>query len=292
MDVLKTTKIILCFELFESGIAQTHIAKNLGVNRDTVRLWIKGIKERGLNEFIDRYLHAKKGPRLKRKIDAELKSKIYRLREENRDCCGQKIQWLLKDECGISVSHTTIYKILGQKYQLRSKWKKNQKRGSVPQANYPRQVVQMDSVDFGEVFAFTGVDIYTKEAQVCLYSSLTALDGLNFLRYSFKQRYKHTELLQTDGGPEFKAEFKKGVFEYADRHRVARPYKKNEQAFIESFNRSLRKECLGWGKYKQNQIQGLDRELKDYLKWYHNKRPHMGLNMRTPNSFIKSLPDF
>ena len=54
------------------------------------------------------------------------------------------------------------------------------------------------------------------------------------------------ELIQTDGGSEFKEAFAERVLAYCQRHRVARPYKKNEQAYIESFNRTVRKECLGW----------------------------------------------
>lgn len=292
MDVQQTTKIILCFELFSSGLAQTHIASQLGLNRDTVRLWLGGIKEFGLNGFLERYLNCKKGERTKRKVDGLLRSRIYKLREENRDCCGQKIREFLIDEYKTSVSHTTIYKILGDKYELRSKWKKNVARGPVPKASGPRDVIQMDTVDFGELFAFTSVDIFTREVEVKLFPSLTSSDGLNFLNYSFDKRYKHTNLLQTDGGPEFKAEFKQNVFKFADRFRVARPYKKNEQSYIESFNRSLRKECLGWSKYKQSEITDLNQELQNYLTWYHDKRPHMSLNMQTPNRFIQSLPDF
>ncbi len=285
------TKITLTWELFEQGVPKTHIAGQLGVTRETVHIWIKGIQEFGLLEFLERYTDAKKGERRKRKTDGLLKSRIYRLREDNRDCCGQKIKEFLSDEYGIKLSTTTIYKILGEKYKLRSKWKKNQKRGPIPEAFSPREVIQMDTVDFGEIYAFTGVDIFTKEVSVKLYESLTARDGLDFLTFSFNNRFNHTNLLQTDGGSEFKAEFRSNVFKYADRFRVARPYKKNEQSYIESFNRSLRKECLGWSKYKQNDITSLERELSEYLVYYHNKRPHMSLNMKTPNKFLEEVSD-
>jgi len=145
----------------------------------------------------------------------------------------------------------------------------------------------MDSVDFGDIFAFTGIDIFSKEAEVALYPSLTAADGLRFLNYSFEDRFKHTNLLQTDGGPEFKAEFSQNVFKYADRLRRARPYKKNEQSFIESFNRTLRKECFGWSKYKEKDIPTLETELYNYLNYYHMKSAHLGLNLKTPNQFLK-----
>ena len=289
MDVLNLTKITIAWEMFAAGIPKAHIASKLGINRETVHIWIKEIIEVGLLEFLDQYTQAKKGKRSKRKIDGLLKSRIYRLREDYRDCCGQKIKEFLFDDYGITLSTTTIYKILGAKYQLRSKWKKNQIRGPVPEADRPREVIQMDTVDFGQVFAFTGVDIFSKEVNVKLYSSLTAKDGLDFLRSSFDFKFHHTNLLQTDGGPEFKAEFRSNVFKYADRFRVSRPYKKNEQSYIESFNRSLRKECLGWSKYRADQLPSLNRELTDYLVYYHTKRPHMSLNMKTPNQFLKEL---
>lgn len=153
----KTTKIALSWELFEQKIPIAHIAGSVAVHRATIHRWIKGIKQAGgLEAFIDLYLNAKKGERKKRKVDGLLKTLIYKIREENRDCCGQKIKYYLEKDYGVFLGTTTIYKILGEKYTLRSKWKKNQKRGLAPYATKPREVVQMDTVDFGEVFAFLG----------------------------------------------------------------------------------------------------------------------------------------
>lgn len=291
MGMQQATKIILAWELFEQGIGKGHIAEQLGVNRETVRLWLRGIKNHQdeLLGFLEQYRTAKKGERAKRKVNGLLKARIYRIREENRDCCGQKIQHYLEDEFGIHLSTTTIYEILAEKYKLRSKWRKNQQRGELMQAQAPRQVIQMDSVHFGMVFAFTSVDAFSKDVSVKLYPTLTSTDGKDFLIESFNNRFHHTELLQTDGGPEFKGEFKQNVFSFAERFRVARPYKKNEQSFIESFNRSLRKECLGWGNYHPKDIPGLEKELTDYLHYYHTKRAHLSLNMQTPNDVLKQF---
>ena len=89
-------------------------------------------------------------------------------------------------------------------------------------------------------------------------------------------------LVQTDGGPEFKEEFKENIGRYCDRHRIARPYRKNEQSFVESFNRTVRKECLGWIKYKVDQLQECQSVVESFLRRYHFHRPHMGLGMRPP----------
>lgn len=288
MEVIQTTRIVLAWELFEQGVQKGHIAQKLGIHRETVREWIRGIAEHpeGLLGFLEQYANAKKGERAKRKVDGLLKARIYRLREENNDCCGQKIQYYLKQQYGISLGIKAIYVILKQKYKLRSKWKKNQHRGELTKASKPREVIQMDTVHFGMVFAFTSVDTFAKDVVVKLYPTLTSADGKDFLKHSFTNRFHHTDLLQADGGPEFKGEFKQNVFTFADRFRVARPYKKNEQSFIESFNRTLRKECLGWGNFHPHQIPSLEQELNKYLFYYHNKRAHLSLNMKTPNQAL------
>lgn len=49
-----------------------------------------------------------------------------------------------------------------------------------------------------------------------------------------------------------------------------RPYKKNEQAFIESFNRTVRKECLGWAHYQPHQLPALQTRVEDFFNRYHH----------------------
>ncbi len=147
----------------------------------------------------------------------------------------------------------------------------------------PREVVQMDSIDFGDIYAFTAIDTFTREADILLASELTARQGTNFLFQSMRRRFDgHVYLIQTDGGPEFKADFLNNVPLFCDRHRVARPYRKNEQSYIESFNRTVRKECLGWNKYHLRELKECREMVESFLKRYHYHRPHMGLGMRPP----------
>lgn len=285
MGMNQLTKITLAWELFEEGMPKSHIAQQLGVHRETASLWIAGISTHpdGLLGFLDTYSHAKKGPRPKRQVDPILKRWIWDIREREMDCCGQKIAYFLEKEYGRHLSVPKIYEILVEKYIIKSKWKKNQKRGPVPQAQKSREVVQMDTIDFGEVFAFTGIDIYSKEADILLRPSLTSLDGVIFLDACMRRRFNlHVDLIQSDGGSEFKDKFKKKVYQYAHRYRVASPYKKNEQSFIESFNRTVRKECLGWSIYRADQIHQLTKVVELFLERYHYHRPHISLGMRPP----------
>lgn len=281
--MLNTSLITLAWELFEHGVPKSRIAADLGKTRETVHIWIRGIRAHGLMRFLDRYESAKKGRRAPRKANPLVKDWIYQIREREADCCGQKIQYFLEQEHQLHLGVTKIYEILSEKYQIRSKWKKNGARGPVPHPTSPREVVQMDTIDFGGVFAFTAVDCFTKEADIMLAPALTSNFGYQFLQQSMERRFNtHVELVQNDGGPEFKDEFSDHVLEYCDRHRVSRPYKKNEQSFIESFNRTVRKECLGWTNYKSNQIADCTGMIESFLNRYHYHRPHMGLGMKPP----------
>lgn len=281
------TKIRICWSLYQNGVSQEKIPEQLGIHRATVYRWMKGIKLKGIQGFIRDYKKAKKGRRQPRKTSSIIKAHIYKIREEKHRCCGEKIRYFLGLEYNEVVSVSTIYRVLNEKYELRSKWKKYCKRGHVKKGEKPRESIQTDTVDFGAVYAFTAIDTCTREASVILKAVLDAQAGKEALeqQMGFFERIEH---IQRDGGSEFKGEWQ----EYAQKRiksiRTARPYKKNEQAFIERFNGILRKECLGYMKYKREDIPELQKRVNDYLDYYHNERPHLSLNMLTPNQYAMS----
>lgn len=276
------------WELYLFRVHPDEIAIQVGRHRATVYRWIKEIKKTGPQEFLRNYEQAKKGRRQKRKTDPVSKARIYDIRKRYHDCCGEKIQYWLKHDYGVKIGISTIYKILGEKYQLRSKWKKNTVRGPVPKAAKQREVIQYDTVDFGELFAFTSIDICTREAQVVMSSGLDALDGVAALEKQMVY-FKFSDLLQRDGGSEFKAQWNERARAYCNRIRTARPYKKNEQAYIESFNRTLRKECLGWIKYRKSDLSWVQAKVDGFLEFYNNRRPHLSLNLQAPKVYLSHL---
>ena len=281
------TKIRICWSLYQNNISPEEIPKQLNIHRATVYRWIKGIKLKGINKFIRDYKKAKKGRKQPRKTDPLIKAKIYRIRQEKRNCCGEKIKYFLNKEEDIIISVSTIYRILNLKYQLSSKWKKYCKRGHVKKGEKPRESIQTDTVDFGQIFAFTAIDTYTKEASVILKPILDSQAGKEALKEQLKY-FKHIEHIQRDGGSEFKKEWQGYAKSKIQSIRTARPYKKNEQAFIERFNGILRKECLGYLKYKPKDIPELQERVNEFLNYYHNERPHLSLGMKTPKEYLMS----
>jgi len=284
----RITKIRICHSLVKQGVSPEKIPDEVGVHRATVYRWLKGIKLYGIQEFVRRYASAKKGRRRSNKTNPLLKAHVFKIRKGKRNCCGEKIQYFLQKDYGEHLSISTVYRILGEKYQLRSKWKKNMKRGKpFMKATKPREIVQTDTVDFGDVYAFTSIDIFTREPAVVLKDSLTARAGAEALDEQLSY-FGSIEKIQRDGGSEFKAEWDALARQRIPHVRTAKPYRKNEQAFIERFNGILRKECLGYGPYKPSQIPELQKRLNDFLDYYLNERPHLSLNMQTPKAFAMS----
>jgi transposase InsO family protein len=278
------TQIYVAWELYRAGVKVKYIAKRVGKHRATVYRWLKGIRLYGLRGFVKRYKNAKKGRRV-RKTHAYLEQRVLSLRREYRGCCGQKIVYLLKQE-GITLSLSTVYRILNKHLKLR-KHHRTPKGEPVQKATRPREVIQMDTLDLGELYAFTAIDTFTREAQVVIRPALQAKDGEAALEQVMRA-FGRCEVIQTDGGSEFEKDFAEAVTDYADRHRIARPYKKNEQAFIECFNGTLRREEFGRTPFKDTDQPLAQQRASGYLDYYHNKRPHLALDMMTPAQFAVS----
>ena len=78
-----------------------------------------------------------------------------------------------------------------------------------------------------------------------------------------------------------------GISSKIGKHRVSKAYKKNEQSFIESFNTTLRKECLGWRKYCMNELPRVKEQVKEYEGTSISKiLSHLILNLPTYLQFL------
>ncbi len=277
-------QIEIAWKLYSRGVGVGEIALSLSVHRATVYRWIAGIKRAGcLRSFLKRYASAKKRARVTRiHPHAEIL-----LKEQRRKTgyCGQKLVFWLKKKHGISLSVAHAYRLLKKHFVLSSKWRKWVKRPKLPQVTHPNQVIQMDGIDFGGIWVHTFVDCYTRRAHAVAVLDKTAASAA----YAAEQAaavFGSILWLQTDNGSEYGPSFDiltKGW--YLNRRRI-HPGCSNENGFVESFNRTVRKECLGWGKYRPEQQTKVQARLNAFLLEYHTERPHLSLNFLTPNEFM------
>ncbi len=277
-------RIRIAWALRRKAVPVEEIAQEVERHRSTVYRWIEGIELYGIEEYIRRYKRAKKGRRV-RKTHPYVEQRVLSLRCEYRDCCGEKLVYLLAQE-DIHISRSTVYRILRKHLQLRKHHRRAQ-GAPIQQATRPRQVVQMDTLVLGEIYAYTAIDTFTREARIVMRPSLQAEDGRLALQ-TIMPSLGNCDLLQTDGGSEFKAKCAEKMYLYTQHHRIARPYKKNEQAFIEAFHSTLRREEFGRTPFKAEDLDLAQARADAFLDYYHNKRPHMSLNMNTPSQFAES----
>lgn len=268
---------MLAAEIATQGLSNSAIARQLDRHRETIGLWLKAIQIEGLSAFLNQCAHAKKGPRQRRQVPSVVKRFVSAIRVRDHNCCGQKIQYVLACEQNVHLSIPTIYEILSERDVVRARGRTDQPLGAVPTVTVHRAVIQIDTAVFGEVFTFNGVDIDAKEAGGVLRPGLTSEEGTVFMHTAMARRFTEPmQIVQTDGSPEFKGALAQLAPQYCPRHWISRLYKKNEQADIESFNRTLPRECVGWTAYRIEELPALNAEVLAFLSQHHAHRPHLG----------------
>ena len=95
--------------------------------------------------------------------------------------------------------------------------------------------------------------------------------------------------LQSDHGSEFSKWFTQRVIERGLAHRHTRVRTPNDNAHLERFNRTIQEECIA--KIPRS-LMSWRKELPEYLHYYNEERPHMGLEMKTPADILKAVPSY
>ena len=267
-----------------AGSTIEQITVVVGKHRATVYRWLKQIKQIGIRKFLRRQATSKyRRPRSQ--TPETTIQKIIDIRNEF-GWCGAKIRKELQVNHGINLALSTIYRWLHRRFTKAAVGvQKYKKHKALVTANAPREVVEHDTVDLGGgVYAYTAIDIFSKEPSVVIGTNLEMATGAEaFARHN--AFYGSVLLHQSDNGSEFQTSFREAV-EAVSTHRYSRPYKKNEQSHIENFNKALRSECFPRGEYEQKDIIKLQLQANNFTTHYINRRWHMGIpDMMTPAQF-------
>lgn len=275
----------VAYKMQQQNISVEIIAATLEKSRATIYRWLQGIRRSGIQSFLKRKKTCKIR-RPKAKTPEYIAQLIVDIRQE-KGYCGAKIQKELRVKHGIRKSLATIYRILHERLTRNIVGvKRYQKHEPIVKSYAPREVVEHDTVDLGGgKYAFTSIDVFTKEPVVVIGTDLTMQSGKEaFMRQ--KAYYGNVKLHQSDNGSEFQTDFVEAVIATGSKHRYSRPYKKNEQSHIENFNRSLRAECFQYADYARWSVEEMQKEADKFCHFYIYERWHMGLpDMMTPAEF-------
>lgn len=280
----------VAWNMHRAGSTIPQICHVVGKHRATVYRWLSRIRRAGIRKFLkDKQTCKQRRP--KARTPETTIQKIVDIRNEF-GWCGAKIRKELKENHGISLAVSTIYRWLHRRFTRAAVGvKRYKKHQAIVTATKPREVVEHDTVDLGgkqtNVYAYTAIDIFTKEPSVVIASDLEMTTGAKTFATQ-KQFYGAVATHQSDNGSEFQTLFVDAVKASGAAHRYSRPYKKNEQSHIENFNKALRSECFPRGEYEGKDIPKLQQQANEFTKHYIERRWHMGLpNLMTPRQFTE-----
>lgn len=278
------TQYEIAWKMFQAGGTVDQITQVVDRHRATIYRWLRQIQRVGIRAFVRRQLSAKHR-RPKARTPEYVIQQIVDIRNQ-WGWCGQKIRKELREKHGIRLGLATIYRWLHRRFTKACVGiRRYNKHQALVTADGPRQVVEHDTVDLGELYAYTAIDIFTKEPSVFIGTNLEMATGAVAFSYH-NAFYGSVGLQQSDNGSEFQSTFLEAVYASGSRHRYSRPYKKNEQAHIENFNKSLRNECFGRIHYRTEQLEEVRLQAKLFTQHYINERWHMGLpDLMTPAQY-------
>jgi len=162
-----------------------------------------------------------------------------------------------------------------------------------PRAAAPNQVWGLDFVadqltDGRKFRALTVVDVYTREClAIEVGQSLKGHDVVRVLQ-QIANRRGAPQVLFCDNGSEFTSQVL-DLWAYHNQVKIdfSRPGKPTDNAYVESFNGTLRAECLD-AHWFSTPAEAVER-IESWRREYNDSRPHRALGEKTPHEFARQI---
>jgi putative transposase len=209
----------------------------------------------------------------------------------------RKIRVLLNRE-GWRVGKKLVYRLyreegLGLRARPKARRTVSEHSRQKPRAEDPNQVWSLDFVadqftDGRRFRALTVVDVYTREClAIEVGQSLKGHDVVRVLQ-RVSQHRGVPQVLFCDNGSEFTSQAM-DLWAYHNGVKIdfSRPGKPTDNAYVESFNGTLRAECLDahWFSSLMEAVE----QIESWRREYNESRPHRALGERTPIEFARQI---
>jgi putative transposase len=209
----------------------------------------------------------------------------------------RKIRVLLNRE-GWGVGKTLVQRLyqeegLALKQRPKRRRRAAEQRGERVQATEANQAWSLDFVadqlTEGQRFrALTIVDVFTRESlAIEVGQALKGTDVVNVLNRLRLER-RAPKMLFCDNGSEFTSQIM-DLWAYQNGVKIdfSRPGKPTDNAFVESFNGTLRAECLDTHWFAT--LAEAKESIEAWRREYNESRPHRALGEKTPNEFASEI---
>ena len=301
----KLDKIAL---LMSEGCSENSVFEVVGISRSSYYRWQKNYALFGLAGLEP----SSKRPNNTRKTTWTFKTEtnVYHLRKQYPLWGKQKIAVMYKRMHGITISHSTIGRILtkllrekkimpvrfmfGKKDTKKraftghaQRWKygmKAQQAGELIQVDHTTTMVEGVS----QIKHFSAICPTTKYMVNQAYKEATSTNATDFLQRMKEQLPFPILSIQVDGGSEFMAYFEEACYKAKIPLWVLPPRRPELNGGVERSNLTVKNEFYAQYELHSNLFM-LRKNLQKFTYFYNSVRPHQGIGLLTPREFYEVI---
>lgn len=268
------------------GWSMRKVARRIGVEPSTISRWVKLDPTGGWRAIPTKSSRPHRHPDA---LSINIVNRILEIRAE-RNQCAEIIHYRLNQE-GIMVSISSVKRVLHRLLGISrySQWKKWHQYPPRPMPEKPGFLVEIDSVHEGipsdRLSAYALIDVHSRWAYAEPALRVNSRYTAEFLRQARKQSPFPFRTVQTDHGSEFSKWFTKIVEYQRISHRHSRVRTPTDNGHVERFIRTLQDECLH---RISRDFKVWKKEIPEFIHYYNTERPHMALEMKTPQQVLQS----
>jgi|SRR3989338_6951977 len=271
-------------------------ARRFGIQRLTLRSWIRRMKQAGpvgLNDQSHR-------PRRLRQPSTpwDTVMKVVELRKQYPAWSKHKIGALLQTE-GAKVSVSTVGRILKRRGLIHHRASARRRKAALhPRARFPRGLRISRPGDFIQIdikylvssekklFQFTAIDVLTKLRVLRIFSSQSSRNGALFLNTCLKEFVFPVRAVQTDNGAPFLKDFERLCREKQLPHYFIYPRTPKQNTYVENSHGSDEREFYQQGNLCAERLL-MQKRILAWQRVWNEIRPHEALNYLTPMAYYK-----
>jgi transposase InsO family protein len=273
-------------KLVRTGWSIRRVARHFGFHHTAVMRWVRRAAQNSRVRILP--THSSRPHHHPHELSNTLVQMILCYREHyQRDAFF--IHHLLTRD-GVTVSLSSVKRTL-RRYHLTypSKWKKWHYSVPRPLPAKPGFLVEIDTIHDGghedRLYIYTLLDVCSRWAYATPVARINTHGSLRFVETARHHSPFLFATLQSDHGSEFSKWFTTQIEARGLRHRHSRVRQPNDNAHLERWNRTLQQECLS---RVSRSLSSWQRAIPEYLRYYNEERPHMGLLMKTPIEVVRS----
>lgn len=272
--------------VLEKGWSTRKVARYTGFNQSTIVRWVNILKKNDYRKVIP--TQSSKPHHHPDELPGEITDAIIQYRLKTNRCAEVVHHFLKRD--GYDVSLSSVKRTIKRAGLTRySKWKKWHQYDERPKIEKPGILVQIDTILDGphndRLYVYTMLDVFSRWSFAMPIERISTRHSWNFIQSALYNMPFKVRLIQSDHGAEFSKWFTKTLKANAISHRHSRVRKPTDNAHVERFNRTIQEECLN---RIPKTLKSYRKAIPEYLHYYNYERPHMGLEMKTPNQVMQS----